>query len=105
MRVLVPQHRDVEAPVAVDERFQQELNHALFLQMLAHHLRRLLASAGGGFADGANSGEDLIMAANVIIHRRDINSHQTADALRGGAVNAITALPPIEWPIKVARSI
>jgi hypothetical protein len=50
--------------------------------MLAHHLRRLLASAGGGFADGADSGEDLIMAANVIIHRRDINSHQTADALR-----------------------
>jgi hypothetical protein len=36
MRVLIPQHGHVEAPLAVDKRFQQELNHAFFIKMLAH---------------------------------------------------------------------
>ena len=50
--------------------------------MLAHYLRRLLAGAGGGFADGVNRREDLIMTADVISHRRNINRHQPGDAIR-----------------------
>jgi hypothetical protein len=36
------------------------------------------------------------MAANVIIHRGDINGDQAAMRSGASAVSAITALPPIE---------
>jgi macrodomain Ter protein organizer (MatP/YcbG family) len=45
------------------------------------------------------------MAANVIIHRRDINGHQAADALRRQRGQRHHRFPPIEWPIKVAFNL
>jgi hypothetical protein len=96
MRILIPQHRHVEAPLAVDEGFQQKLNHAFFLQMLAHHRGRLLTGRGAGVGDGIDGGENFIMTAHVIIHRRDINGHQAAMRSGASAVSAITAFPPIE---------
>ena len=33
MRILIPQHRDVKAPLPVNKRFQQELDHAFFIKI------------------------------------------------------------------------
>ena len=51
--------------------------------MLAHDRRRLLTRSGPRVGDGIDGGEDFIMAADVIIHRGDINGDQARDALRG----------------------
>ncbi|MNN54080.1 hypothetical protein D3C81_1688730 [compost metagenome] len=46
--VLFDQHRQVKAPFALVEGFQQELDHSFFLQVVAHQFCRLLALGDTG---------------------------------------------------------
>ena len=49
--------------------------------MLTHDRRCLLTRSGARIGDGVDGSKNFIMAADVIIHRGDINSYQACDAL------------------------
>ncbi|CSF19787.1 Uncharacterised protein [Shigella sonnei] len=83
MRILIPQYRHVKAPLPVNKRFQQKLNHPFFIKMLVHYCCCLLASLCVRFTDRVDSRENLIMTAYVIVDRCDIDRHQFIDAIAG----------------------